>query len=176
MSELLTDCKLSVFGNHFTSSRPGGQSMVLWRFMYSLVGKTEGGGVTRQKGPVQGGRDSWVGLTTGRNASTGESVVSCMVSINCQAILVYTLWGHSRKHPIYLLCKLHILVLITHTDLSCAQQPHSSSSKFCIVLWEQAHTTFQTWYPASFSPSHLISFFIVLVFTLIHIHTFFLRI
>lgn len=101
MSELLTDCKLSVFGNHFTSSRPGGQSMVFWRFMYSLVGKTEGGGVTRQKCPVQGGRDSWVGLTAGRNASTGESVVSCMVSINCQAILVSTLWGPSRKHPIY---------------------------------------------------------------------------
>lgn len=76
MSELLPDCKLNVFGNHSTSFRPRGQSMVLLRFMYSLVGKAGGGDATRTEGTVQGGKYSWMGPTRRGDVSAGVCVLS----------------------------------------------------------------------------------------------------
>lgn len=102
-----------------------------------------------------GGRQGPPGWTSlGRGCVPWGSVWSCTVSTRRQATLASTRWGPPRKHPIYLLCTLHIRVLITHTDLSWVLQPRSSRSGFRVVLWAQPHTTFQTWYPASLSLSY----------------------
>lgn len=165
MSELLPDCKLSVFGNYSKSPRPRGQSMVLLRFMYTLVRQKKGKQGKNALGSEAGGAE-WdlppeemcpLGFVTVMNSFcklSGQPFFPHYEELleRHQISLPYGVHHLRPEHP--------------HPSVLCSTASSSSSG----IVQFSGNGPIQLFRP---DPQHdfhfpILSFFLLFLFTLIH--------